>query len=131
MRRTVPGLIVLCYGICFSLLLGLKFILPKIEQYSQGPEIAFFQELRFRDCYVKAVGYWSYAPFFYAEKMPDSPDTDDIEWLLQGTIDKPAYFVCKVTHRDELLSYPNVTLIRELGGYLLFERKPGIPVSGE
>ena len=57
----------------------LLFIVPKIERYSQGPEIDFFKNLKDKKCYTETVGFKSFAPLFYAEKTPELNTPELIE----------------------------------------------------
>ncbi|MEX2589920.1 MAG: glycosyltransferase family 39 protein, partial [Chitinophagales bacterium] len=69
---------------------------PKIEGYSQRAAIEFYKTLQGKDVYVEVLGYKSYAHLFYSRKLPEqSVPPDERHSLLQGRIDKPAYFVTK------------------------------------
>jgi hypothetical protein len=99
-------------------------IAPKIENYSQGPAIEFFQKHAGNDVYMTAAGYKSYAQYFYFKAPPgQNPASKDLTWLLEGNIDKPAYFVAKITKKSELEKYSGLKLIEEKGGYLLYQRQ--------
>ncbi|HEU4553842.1 MAG TPA: hypothetical protein VFS25_13460, partial [Chitinophaga sp.] len=76
-------------------------IVPKVERYSQGAAIDFLIQRQGEDCYITTLGYWSYAPFFYAQKeKPANPNSYNEAWLLHGHIDKPVYFITKVDRVD-------------------------------
>ena len=100
-------------------------IVPRIEPYSQGPAIAFYQSLKGKDVFVVPLGFKSYAHLFYSEKQSATakaqPATDI---LLRGKIDKPAYFVSKITRKDEILnSYPLLEVLYQKNGFVFYRRK--------
>lgn len=53
----------------------LLFILPKIESFTQGPAIGFYQSLQNKDCYVEAYDFKSYAQYFYARTKQLRPES--------------------------------------------------------
>lgn len=119
------GFLTLCYGTCVCLFLYIALVVPKVERYSQGTAIQFYEDLAGKDVYIKTLGFKSYGPFFYARKMPgERPEARNEDWLISGPIDKPAYFVTKVTTRDYLKDHPEIRLIKEEGGFLFYERLP-------
>ena len=84
--------------------LAMVLIVPRIEKYSQAAAIEFYENMRNKDCYITTLGFKSYAHFFYTKKpKPINPNYSNIDWLLNGNIDKPAYFVCKFYDADEFL----------------------------
>ena len=98
---------------------------PKVEAYSQGAAIRFYQSLQGRDVYIHVLGYKSYAQLFYGKVMPQAnPRQDQEGWLLEGKIDKPVYFVCKSTSAAHFQSLPGLTRIGAENGFVFLERKP-------
>jgi hypothetical protein len=100
---------------------------PKIEAYSQGGPIAFYREHATQDVYVRAL-FKSYADLFYSRKKPDAnPQSHSKEWLLTGAIDKPAYFVARVTQTKRYDQNTTLDLIRikSAYGFVYYMRKPG------
>lgn len=78
-------------------------IAPRIEKYSQAAAIEFYEYLQNKDCYVETLGFKSYAHLFYTHKQPQkNKNSYNIDWLLNGPIDKPAYFVSKITEVDNI-----------------------------
>jgi hypothetical protein len=75
---------------------------------------------------VNALGYWSYAPFFYAQKeKPTNPNSYDEKWLLTGDIDKPAYFITKVDRVDDYTkNNPELKELYRKNGFVFLVRKP-------
>ncbi len=101
-------------------------VVPKVEQYSQGAAIEFYTSLQNEDCYVETLGFKSYAHFFYKQtKETNNINNAGNEWLLNGTLDKPAYFVCKINNAEEYLKiYPQLKEIYKKNGFVFFVRKP-------
>jgi 4-amino-4-deoxy-L-arabinose transferase-like glycosyltransferase len=102
----------------------MMMVVPKIEAYSQRPAIEFYQSLSGKDVYVESLGHKSYAQYFYSNSEPKThPSYYDINWLLTGSIDKPAYFVVKVNHLNRYTEN-HLTLIEQRGGFALLVRYP-------
>lgn len=99
-------------------------VVPRIEPYSQGAAIEFYEYLKDKNCYVETLGFKSYAHLFYTKKpQPEQLVTDEIDWLLKGEIDKPAYFVCKINQANEILqSYPQLKEIYRKNGFVFLVR---------
>jgi 4-amino-4-deoxy-L-arabinose transferase-like glycosyltransferase len=106
--------------------LALTLIVPKVEAYSQRAAVEFFESVSNEDAYLSTIGYKSYAHLFYGKtKKHLSGKQGDKEWLLNGTIDKPAYFSVKVTRKAKFISdYPKVEYLYEKNGFAFFKRVP-------
>lgn len=105
----------------------LQLFVPKIEQYTQGAPIAFYESLQDKDCYVHVLGFKSYADLFYTKKRYEQSsaskgiDPKDWEgWLLNGKIDKPAYFLAK-SHK-KWRDHPNLRVIEDRNGFVFLRR---------
>ena len=133
-----------------TLLLYAIFVIPKIEKFSQGPAIEFYESLENKDVYVTTIGFKSYAHYFYSkikpqdnesgiyqikkeykESLTDKKDFNVVDlntitnvWLLEGEIDKKSYFVTKITHREKMKEYPMLTFIENKGGFDFYSRNP-------
>ena len=126
-------------------------IVPKIEAISQRANIEFFEKRQNEDCYVETVAYKSYVPYFYARKKPYSkaqqkmidsvmiagstqPDTLSTkqmehnfnEWVLNGDIDKTAYFSIKVQNKQMLDTLPSLIKLYEKNGFVFYKRESKI-----
>ena len=143
------------YGLFITSLISIwmitLLIVPKIEPYSQGPAIEFYKSLKDKDCYIETLGFKSYAQYFYAEKRPeqnppamlnfikqegerlakekyDGPVSFNIlsiNWLLDKNIDKPAYFVSKITDVEEIeKNHPDLIKLYKKGGFVFYKREP-------
>jgi 4-amino-4-deoxy-L-arabinose transferase-like glycosyltransferase len=122
-------------------------IVPKVEKYSQGTAIAFFERLQDEDAYVETLGYKSYAYLFYSMKKPEANSSPLLAewikqnntnnkpidpksfnelytgWLLQGKIDKPAYFIARITEADGIITgYPQIKEFGRMNGFVFFVR---------
>lgn len=118
-------MVLLFFGTAVTLLVYLKAVVPKIEQYSQAPAIEFYESLQGKDVYVTTFGFKSYAQYFYFRKQPEpKKESRDNEWLLKGNIDKPACFVAKSTSRKEIEQIPGVMFLYQKGGFAFYERSP-------
>lgn len=124
-RKSIrSGILVLFYATALCLFFYLAAVVPKIEKYSQGPAVEFYQSLQGRDVYVWPVGFRSYAQYFYAEKMPQPAYGEkDLDFLLSGKIDRPAYFVIKVTNKEFEDRCQDCRLIGEKGGFKFYRRE--------
>lgn len=102
----------------------LLFIVPKIEKYSQGAVIEFFESTKNKDVYVKNLYFKSYGTYFYGKTQPtENKNFYDENWLLTGDIDKDVYFVTKI-HRAHLLEkYSELKKIGEKNGFVFYLRK--------
>jgi hypothetical protein len=95
----------------------------RIEQYSQRAVIDFYKSKATEKCYVLNSGYFSYAPLFYTNKMPEACKRPI--WLLTGDIDRPFYLVLKEPEYKEWKHLiPAMKLLYLKNGFVFLERKP-------
>lgn len=128
-KRPAAAIATLFGSVALCISVFLPAVAPKIERHTQGAMIDFYQSLRGKDVYVKPLTMKSYAHLFYTDKprhlsaaarsMP--PDAWE-PWLLEGAIDRPAYFVAKVNDAERWRAHPALRVVREEGGYVFFER---------
>ncbi len=118
-RSKRKAYILMFLNVTIFLNLVLFFTAGKIETYSQLALIEFCEERAGEDCYVSTLGMKSYAHLYYAEKpVPENPDSQNLDWLLEGEIDKPAYFILRSkTLKGFQEQYPDLTLIYEKNGF--------------
>lgn len=118
---------VLFGGTAVVIFLASAMIVPKIEKYSQGAAIEFFEQRQGEDCYVDLLGYKSYAQLFYTKKQkPVNQSSYNLEWLLTGDIDKPVYFVSKVDRIDRFSQYTQLKELYRKNGFVFLKRNvPG------
>jgi len=95
----------------------------RIEKYSQRAVIDFYISKSTEKCYVLNSGYFSYAPLFYTNKMPDACARP--MWLLTGNIDRPFYLVLKEPHYNEWKHIiPAMKVMYKKNGFVFLVRYP-------
>jgi hypothetical protein len=101
------------------------FVVPKIEDISQGAAIDFYKRHQQEDAYFTTLGFKSYAHLFYGNVRAENEKTKSEKDLATGNIRKPAYFVVKIQQRDEFMSnYPELKQIGSKGGFVFLKRDP-------
>jgi len=127
-KKNRVAILFLFYSTAICLFIYLFSVVPKIEKYSQGPAIDFYETLVGKDVYVWPIGFKSYAQYFYAKK-PASPvyGEKDEQFLLKGNIKKPAFFVVKVNNTAFDTTCNNCILIKQEGGFKFYKREPVMP----
>ena len=68
--QVIKSVLVLSISTAFCLLVFTRVMVPKIESFTQGPMIAFYENLKGKDVYVTPVNMKSYAQYFYSEVTP-------------------------------------------------------------
>ncbi len=120
----IKGIGIMGAGTGITLLLYSIFVVPKIEQHTQGSLITFLKSVEGEDVYVTTSGFHSYAPFFYFKQPNDNLEKRaDKHWLITGNIDKPVYVISKITD-TYLPNRSDLELIKEEGGYRFYRRNP-------
>ncbi len=108
-----------------TLWLYVGFVVPRIEPYIQGAAIDFYKSFEDQDVYINTLGFKSYAHLYYfGKQIPKNQKSYDENWLLNGKVDKPTYFVTKNTEAAQYMTNPNLSLIKEENGFVFFRRKP-------
>ncbi len=109
--------------------LFLPVVAPRIEPYTQGAALDFYQSLKGRDVYVKPLSMRSYAHLFYTDKpfhlSAAAQGVERDRWeprLLRSRLDRPAYFVVRIQDADRWLRQTQLQEIRREGGYVMLER---------
>lgn len=102
------------------------YVVPRVEKYSQYAAIEFYKKCAAEDCYVETLGFKSYAQLYYGNRQPDTQLAGKSEdWLLQGKIDKKAYFVMKNIHAAEYFkANPSLIRLYEKNGFVFACRLP-------
>lgn len=108
----------------FAVNMASVLVVPRIEKYSQGAAIEFYEYLQGKDCYVETINFKSYAHLFYSYKQPQTnPNSYNSDWLYRGAIDKPAYFVSKITALEDVAKYyPELKEIYRKNGFVFWMR---------
>ena len=124
-REWMKAVLFLCYSTAGCLLVYLVTVVPRIERYSQGPAIDFYESLQGQNVYVWPIGFKSYAQYFYAKKPPlPAYGAADEDFLLRGKITRPAWFVVKVTNSGFDSTCSGCILKKQEGGFRFYERLP-------
>lgn len=126
-EKVLQGILILFLFAALSFNLTLKNMLPKIDDHLQKSVIGFYEELQTKDCYVDVLGFKSYANLFYSKKqLPENLNSLNHDWLLNGEIDKPVYFICKSTHAVEALkNHPQLKEVKRENGFVMLVREIG------
>ena len=125
-RKAKYALIVLLIACMVAMQTLLTLFAPRIEKYSQHAAIKFFTSLQGKDVYVKTLGYKSYAQYFYTRIQPGQrKEAKDEQWLLAGPVDKPTYFVSKITGKASILAEhgERLQVLYEENGFVFYQRK--------
>ncbi len=114
---------VLFFGTIIFIAMLILIFPYRIEKYSQRAVIDFYKSKSTEKCFVLNSGYFSYAPLFYTNKMPDACAPS--MWLLTGNIDRPFYLVLKEPHYDKWkYLIPAMTVLYEKNGFVFLARYP-------
>ncbi len=126
--RWRPALMALFGGTALFVQLGLYFFIGKIEHYSQRAAIEFCESKAGEDVYLSPLYYKTYAHWFYGRMQPEqAARSKELEYLLRGDTDEPAFFMARVQHISELQSkYPQLELLYQKNGFAFFRRPAGL-----
>lgn len=123
-RKIQSGLLCLFVSTIVAVQVTVVHFVPKVEAYSQRAAIEYFQSFVGKDVYVTPLDYKSYAHLFYSQKQPSTnPHYYEKDWLLDGQLDKPAYFICRENNSDHWRVDPRLELVGEKNGFVFFKRK--------
>lgn len=123
-RKVKAGMVMLFVSSIAAIQITVVHFTPKIEAFSQRAAIEFFESFQGKDDYVQVLKYHSYAHLFYTKKLPaTNKNYYNQEWLVNGPVDKPTYFVCRVTDSEPWRKNPNLEVIGEKNGFVFFKRK--------
>ena len=124
-RKPVKSLNILFLGCLAFIYLGMFFITPQIEKYSQNAAIEFYKNKSGEDCYIYPM-FKTYAHYFYSNRQPQNNNAD-ADFLQHGNIDKPAYFVLKNEHGNEerfKKETPDALKLYNKNGFIFYVRHP-------
>lgn len=128
---------VLFGGTALSVVFILWGYIGRIEAFSQGTIINFFESLQGQDAYILTYGYRSYAHVYYPRIQPDqgprlrNPDlfSESMDhWrdsLLRNPTAKPVYVVSKINKKEGLEQYPELKLQWEKSGWSVWKKEAG------
>ena len=122
-QKVSKALKVLFAGTIIFIVLLILIFPYRIEKYSQRAVIDFYKSKATEKCYVLNSGYFSYAPLFYTNKMPDACVRP--MWLLTGNIDRPFYMVLKEPHYNKWKHIiPAMKVLYKKNGFVFLARYP-------
>ncbi|MBM2816548.1 MAG: glycosyl transferase family 39 [Ignavibacteria bacterium] len=132
-RNLLNGILVLFGTTAISMFLFLVSIAPKIEQYTQGSAVEFYRSLIGKECYLYVLdgGNLKYGQYFYTQKPAHLstinnkifPGGDERQWLLEGRIDRPVYFITTVKEIGKYDKYPQLVRLYDKGGLVFLLRE--------
>ncbi|MEO7176307.1 MAG: glycosyltransferase family 39 protein [Saprospiraceae bacterium] len=98
------------------------FILPRIEEYTQGPAIEFLQQKAGNKVYVATQGYKSYTNYFYFQ-FPNSTnkELDHADYLLDHPQDQPVFIITK-SNFQAAKDNPLLKFLYQKGGFRFYEK---------
>jgi len=108
-------------GIFINIVL-ISFI-NNIESYSQRAVIDFYKDKVGEKCYIYP-DYYTYANLFYSKKQkPTSSNHQNKNWLINGAIDQPVYFIARIHQAKEFEKNNNLTELYRKNGFVFFKRE--------
>ena len=118
-KRDTVGMIVLPFITwLFTYTLMLLYV-PKVERMVQGPAIDFIKEHSGVEHRVAALGFKSYAPYFYGKWMPGEMPQEKEKWIAGEPNGYPLYVVMKADNSERVLEkYPRLIVLEEKGGFI-------------
>ena len=120
-KKKLIGILVASVFFTYSTLL---FIVPKIEEYSQGALIEFYQKHAKETAYFSTYGIKSYAQYFYAN-IPNQTNNShhNLEWYRTGKTDKTVYIITRNKKATDFIKkYPNFAKLYEKNGFVFFQK---------
>jgi 4-amino-4-deoxy-L-arabinose transferase-like glycosyltransferase len=125
-KKPLPKFFALFVASLIFTFLTMTIFTGKIEGYSQRAALDFYKVKNSEDCYIRTLGFKSYAHYFYGKTLPhENPEYYDNNWLLTGKIDKTAYFIFKMTKKEEYSRlYPQLSILYEKNGFIFAVRYP-------
>jgi len=126
-QKLKTGILGIFFVSLITVNLATIILVPKIEKYSQGAAIEFYESLQNKNCYVETIGFKSYAHLFYTQKPIHSNSQQETS-ILTGETDKPAYFVSKITEEQNIKqNYPQLEELYRKNGFIFFKQKTFAP----
>ncbi len=104
----------------------LAFYIRNIEGISQLAAIEFYESKKGEDCYIRTLGYKSFAHLYYSDKKPIVGDVhqDDLDSLIQNHQNKPVYLVAKLKDPAIPPTAPGFREIYRKNGFVFLEKRP-------
>jgi hypothetical protein len=121
-------------GSATMVVLILWALLGRIEAFSQGTAIDFFESLAGKDCYVLTYNYRSYAHYYYPRLQPQNrpilkyPDkmSESLDFwrdsLLSNPVSKDVYVITKINRKEGLERYTDLKPMWEKNGWSVWKK---------
>lgn len=116
-------------GVTYFVVVGLWFYLGPIQQLSQGPNVAFFQQHTKEQPYFGTAYFKSYVPLFYGRVLPENGGRSR-EFRFHGATDRPLYFSAPARRKEQVeREVPDAEFLYHSGGFAFFCRPASISRS--
>ncbi|RPI68912.1 MAG: glycosyltransferase family 39 protein [Ignavibacteriae bacterium] len=129
-NKRLASIIALYGSVIVFVSLILPLVVPRIEPYTQGAALDFYESKIGQEAYIKPVVMKSYAHLFYTHKPQHlSRAANGIgrhewePWLVSGSVDRPVYLVAKVNDAERWRKEPTLRVMYEEGGFVFFTRR--------
>lgn len=124
-KKKLAGIVLIFVSTIVIYKMAFICIVPKVEQYSQHAAIEFYQAKQKTDCYIEVLGFKSYAQYYYSAKMPlNQIKFYNKDSLLNGNIDKTAFFVAKINLAEMFKQKYGLEEIYSKNGFVFLKREP-------
>ncbi|MFT5168492.1 MAG: 4-amino-4-deoxy-L-arabinose transferase-like glycosyltransferase [Saprospiraceae bacterium] len=121
--KSKKRILALFLGTAIFINLTLYFLVGNIEHHSQRAAIEFFESKAGEDCYIKPMGYKTYAHLWYGKRPNHLPvESRDIHWLMSEKADKPVYVITKVHKLKKLAEFGNLREIGRKNGFVFLKK---------
>ena len=101
--QVIKSVIVLSISTAFCLLVFTRVMVPKIESFSQGPMIKFYERYQGKDVYVTPVNMKSYAQYFYSEVQPQGEGSGLAYYKKQMLLERNAESFNDLPQKDKTI----------------------------
>lgn len=118
------ALVVLFTAALVAVNLTIVFITPKVEPYSQGAAVEFYQSRQGENALVEPLKFKSYAHLFYTQRPPQFTRSlaDSIK-NMNAHPEVPVYYVGKVQNKEENeRERPYLQKLYEKNGFVFYKR---------
>ncbi len=127
-RAPLPRLLLAHLLLSFAFVsVALPCFAPRLQAYSQGETVAFFQGLEGKEVYLGTAYYKSYAHWFYAKITPEryAAGCQDRQCQFHGPTTLPLYFASPLRKTEQVLrEVPDAQQLYSRGGFTFYLRPP-------
>lgn len=104
---------------------ALPVFAPRIQQYTQGSLVEFYQNLVGEDVYYGTAYHKSYAHWFYGRVRPDvyADGCQERQCRFHGPVSRPLHFSSPLRKTEQVLrEVPDAELLYQRGGFSFYRR---------